>query len=177
MRRNGPWSRLAQACPEGCLIWDGWIERGQPCCTHKGERVLAQHLVWFEKHGHWPVPGVRLTCGNPLCMNIEHMELALTSHNGIRKLTEAQVADARRRYAAGEDTQASLAGEFAVSQSVIHYALTGRTFPHLPGAVKRKDRETVRNLNVRKAAVERERSKRSVGRTGAGQEGCHGAQG
>jgi hypothetical protein len=50
---------------------------------------------------------------------------------GIAKLTDAIVAECRRRHAAGE-TQVSLALEFGVSKSVMHHAIWGITWTHVP---------------------------------------------
>lgn len=58
--------------------------------------------------------------------------------HGFAKLTDAIVAECRRRHAAGE-TQLSLAREFGVNKSVMHHAIWGITWTHVtePVPVKR----------------------------------------
>lgn len=52
------------------------------------------------------------------------------------KLTEETVLAARRRYAAGGVTVQALADEYGVDQGVMSCALTGRTWKHVPDAVR-----------------------------------------
>lgn len=70
-----------------CMVWIGYLappdKRGyqwRPRLTilHHGKRMCfdARRLRWASVHG-WPPPGfvVRMTCGNPLCLNPDHMRL------------------------------------------------------------------------------------------------------
>lgn len=50
--------------------------------------------------------------------------------NGHAKLTEADVADIRRRYAAGGVSQQSLADEFHVGQTQISRIVSGKHWPN-----------------------------------------------
>jgi hypothetical protein len=50
------------------------------------------------------------------------------------KLTNEQVAEARRRYAAGERAKV-LAEEYGITRTAFHNMLTGKTWGYLPGAV------------------------------------------
>lgn len=51
-----------------------------------------------------------------------------------RKLTDAQAADIRRRYAAGLDSHRTLAAAFGVSHGTIQQILHGRTYRASAGA-------------------------------------------
>lgn len=70
-----------------------------------------------------------------------------TSNQGERhgnaKLTDAIVAECRRRHAAGE-SQLSLALEFGVSKSVMHHAIWGMTWTHVPEPIPAKRERAVK---------------------------------
>jgi len=58
------------------------------------------------------------------------------ARNGRARLTEKDVRAARRRAAAGERGE-DLAREFGVCRSALNYAVSGHTWAHVPGAVRR----------------------------------------
>lgn len=60
------------------------------------------------------------------------------SKSGMARLTEGTVAEARRRFSAGEATPAELATEYGVALGTMYSALTGKTWGHVPGAVPKR---------------------------------------
>lgn len=108
----------------------------------KDKVVLAHRVVWFIKHGRWPMPTARHRCDNTVCVNIDHLKegtaldnstdmvarhrSAHSERNANAKLTRAQVTTARKQYATGEFTQEQLAKPLGVSRSTISLATTKR---------------------------------------------------
>jgi hypothetical protein len=109
----------------------------------------AHRVMWSLVHGYEPSPDllVRHTCDNPPCVNPRHLVLGTSldnnrdmvsrgrgrypgyrgrgEANGNARLTQDQVAEIRRRYAAGGVRQVDLAAEFGVSQPMIGYIVRG----------------------------------------------------
>lgn len=128
----------------GCLEWQGarnrdgygrigWSEGGRK------EVWLVHRYVWTLQHG--PIPEgtvVMHSCDNPPC--VEHLALGSIADNNRdmrskdryskhrAKLTPGQVAEARRRHAAGGVTHEALATEYGVSRAAISLLLAGRTW-------------------------------------------------
>lgn len=105
----------------------------------KGAHVVS----WFLEKGEWPKQCLLHQCDNKLCTTIEHLnegthkqnakeaierglkvhKYGLDHHNG--KLSDKQVAEIRRRRAAGEKLK-PLAKEFKVSEALISQIATGK---------------------------------------------------
>jgi transposase-like protein len=68
----------------------------------------------------------------------EHRLARGESCNG--KLTDADVIEIRRRYAAETDSLNTLAEAFGVTQRAVSLAVTGETWAHLPGAMPTRSR-------------------------------------
>ncbi|WP_442923051.1 HNH endonuclease [Microbacterium sp. BR1] len=105
----------------------GWTSQPGPV-----KNLLAHRAAYIEWVG--PIPDgrviVRHRCDNPPCINPAHLVLGADSDNshdaldrlrvangeraGSAKLTDAQVAEIRTRYAAGGVSQRALAAEYGV---------------------------------------------------------------
>lgn len=60
--------------PSGCLVWTGTRSDSTPLVYVNGRRKAAHVVAWEAKHG--PLPkGHRVahTCGDPLCVAIDHL--------------------------------------------------------------------------------------------------------
>ena len=112
-------------------------------------RMLKAHRVAFRLvHGRWPEPHGLHGCDNPGCCNAvnpEHVHEGDHSANmreraqrqrwnqagqlnSRAKLTTAQIAEIRERYATSGITQTALAAEYEVSRQAIGFIVHERTY-------------------------------------------------
>jgi hypothetical protein len=133
----------------GCIEWTGSRARGYGHIKRAGKTVLTHRLAYELKHG--PIPeglDVCHTCDNPACCNTDHHYLDTHAGNmadmmakgrgnqpkgeahGKAKLTEADVAEIRRRLAAGEVPRV-IAADFNVDASTVCKIKTGKSWSHL----------------------------------------------
>jgi hypothetical protein len=125
----------------------------------RGVTALAPRVSWLLHYGVMPTAWVLHHCDNPPCVRIDHLflgdvqanaddmnakgrgvlpkrqpthaERARGERNGFAKLTPEQVAEIRRRYAAGGVSQQSLADEFGFGQSTISHIVLRETWAHV----------------------------------------------
>jgi hypothetical protein len=143
------WSKVAIAGPDECWEWTAsrtTFGYGQINIDHKPQR--AHRVAWELAHG--PIPDglcVLHSCDNPPCVNPAHLRIGTDAENivdmwsrerrtrsprlrgeahGRAKLTDAQVAAIRERFAAGE-SQSALGREYGVSQSQVHLIVRGES--------------------------------------------------
>ena len=121
------------------MIWD----------SNKGVERGAHVVAWELANGAEVPTGlvVRHTCDNPGCVNPGHLLPGTYAQNtadavergrmtrGERvhfsRLTEAQVLEMRRRYAAGTETLSTLGREFDVDPSTISLIIRRVTWKHV----------------------------------------------
>lgn len=149
------WPRVRKTAT--CWLWTGPVNRqtgyAQVSWTARYGRqrpVYVHRVAWELTNG--PIPAgqsVLHRCDVPLCVNPDHLFLGTQAANmadaaskqrlsvprhAARKLTDAQRADVRQRYAAGGVTMAALAQEFHCSS------------PHIWQIVHRRSVEFRRSL-------------------------------
>lgn len=139
--------------PSECWPWTGGIHKQGYGLFHNehGRKEIASK--WGYRHLIGQIPeGLQVchTCDNPPCQNPSHWFLGTHQDNaldmmakgrdrhvlpdnrgerhGMARLTAAQVADIRRRFAAGGVLQKDLAAEFGVRQQQISRIVNGKTW-------------------------------------------------
>jgi hypothetical protein len=134
------WCRVDRGNPDACWEWGGYRQRngvGYGVMMWKGRQLLVHRVAFFLAYGHWPNI-CRHRCDNPPCCNPAHLLDGTRKDNvrdavqrgfwGRAKLTEEDVREIRRRYAAGGVTQRALADEFGVKSETVGNAISGRTW-------------------------------------------------
>ena len=137
-----------------CHLWKGITKSGSNfglarICRKDGERchIAAQRFAYLLKHGKLdPRRRIVQTCGNPLCVNPEHLEevshfeqkrvLRKRQKQSPRnaKLNPAQILEIRRRYDA-EEKQRDIAADYGISPSQIGYIGKRKSWGHVPEVV------------------------------------------
>ena len=140
--------QCASAPPtDDCLRWPYRTNRdGYGLVEVDGVGRPAHRRVLIATTGHDPSDREAAhRCGTPSCLNPDHLYWATPAQNGAdkrvhgtgkgtrngrSKLSEADVDEIRRRYAAGE-TQVALAAVFPVNQSTISQIVRGAKWVHV----------------------------------------------
>lgn len=185
--------RIDRAGDNDCWVWTGARASQGYGHTHlNNEHVYAHRAAYEWAHGVGSAAGlvVRHQCDNPPCCNPAHLLIGTHADNyrdcaergrrnnvcGVHvntaKLSEANVLEARRLAADGWPI-ARIREIFPIKHGALTFAVTGRTWKHLPGAVtdlvkavppggekgrgRALDEAKVREIKARIAAGERGR--------------------
>lgn len=135
--------------PDECWEWTRSRNKNYGAIAVHGSRMRQAHVVAWELHHGRELPAgmvVRHACDNPPCTNPAHLELGTHADNvddkvsrgrqsigeshGIAKLTESDVAEIRRLYAAGGLRQKDIAEMFGVTQSNISHITRRKQWTH-----------------------------------------------
>ena len=144
------WSRVDQTGgPDACWPWTAArFDTGYGCVWADGKARKAHRVAWGLMNGEIP-EGVRILhrCDTPICCNPGHLFAGTSRDNtadmdakgrragSYRKLHPEAVADIRVSRRAGVTLQA-LADRYGCTAVAIHLAAVGKTWRHLPGAVR-----------------------------------------
>jgi hypothetical protein len=134
-----------------CWIWLGAIQKGDMqygLFKVKGVMMHAHRVSFIMAWG--PIPKgmlVRHTCDNPLCVKPDHLIPGTHKQNmedrnsrgrhahgarqGLAKLADENVLEARRLDATGKFRQKDLAEVYGVSQTTMGKALNGTQWSHV----------------------------------------------
>lgn len=141
-RRNDPPVRAIDytVAANGCWVWNWAVhQKGYAYVQWQGRSALAHRASYEMSKGPIP-PGMvlRHLCGNPSCVNPAHLKAGTLQENardmvgagvqGNQKLTPAEVAEIRRRYAAGGISRPELARQYRVKPATIEEVITHITF-------------------------------------------------
>lgn len=156
------WEKVDKGSPDDCWLWQGddngsgygkFYLDGKPAYAHRFSYEQAHGAI---SNGMF----VCHKCDNPRCVNPSHLFLGThddnmrdmaakerhfsktrpelyrvgEDHQGA-KLSEAQVREIRRRYAAGDTTHRQLAKEFGVEKSTVGRIVLGIIWRHVTDEV------------------------------------------
>lgn len=150
------WSYVRRGADSECWEWTGYKHRfgyGMISRVGSGHALLTAHRVSWE-FSNGPIQNglhVLHKCDNPPCCNPSHLFLGTHADNMAdahtkgrlsfpvmrgesnpkAKLTEEQVIDIRKRYAAGGITIRKLAAEYGVTFAPVQLILAGKTWRHV----------------------------------------------
>lgn len=146
------WSRIEKT-PD-CWLWTGSIQKSNGYGVinesgMKGRRWYAHRYSYTLHHGDIPAGMIVChRCDNPPCVNPAHLFLGDWKTNMVdaaskarmthgedchsAHLTEEKVKELRARWLSGGCTYKGLAREYGVYDQAIKYAITGRTWKHVP---------------------------------------------
>lgn len=142
------WKKVDRRGPDECWPWIAGLHRSGYGWfrDERGRAIYAQRWAFASEFGPIPQGGHILhRCDNPPCVNPAHLYLGTHAdnmrdlaergnismkgeHNPRARLTEVDIAEARRLYAEGGTSYASLARRFGVAKATIGHALSGRTW-------------------------------------------------
>lgn len=69
----------------GCMVWPGALNgNGVPCLGVSKVVMPVTRAVWFLHYGEVPTKSLQRTCGNRLCVNVDHMAPQTSWHDEDR---------------------------------------------------------------------------------------------
>lgn len=158
------WSKVAPPDERGCRLWRGWLlDRRDPKRCYgmfllRGREVRATRVMYTEVYGDPGSLDVLHHCDRPQCVEPAHLWAGTHHQNmadmvakgrqpqgerhGSAKLSDAQVADARRAYSAGQESKSSLARKYGVSAREMSGVVRGEIWQHLSGSVDHENEKS-----------------------------------
>lgn len=134
------WDKVDKSShPNDCWTWTAALDKDGYGIGYLHQRVMKAHRISYEL-SNGVSPGNKMvlhTCDNPSCVNPAHLLLGTALDNNtdrqrkdrsfhptgekhpMCRLTDAQVAEIRERYASGAITYKRLAEEYGVSKNHI----------------------------------------------------------
>lgn len=146
------WGKVVKGLSDECWKWNGaTVTQGRGVFRWNGRVILATRIVW--EITNRPVPEgqcVLHRCDVPWCCNPAHLFIGTHTDNMrdmISKHRNNQPKGERHRDAKLSDRDvleirkstlptSLIAQRFGVSKSAVSHARSGRTWKHLPGAVR-----------------------------------------
>jgi hypothetical protein len=133
------WSRVDKSGE--CWDWIGALTAdGYGNMSFMGKNQRTHRVAWFLEHGEWPTLQVLHKCDRPCCSRASHLFLGTHADNMLdmaskgrsyhRKLTPAQVREARSRCSAGE-THLAVAQSLGVKRESIRDIMSGKKWKWL----------------------------------------------
>ena len=143
--------KCVDVLPSGCRIWMGAVnEQGYGILTAWGRRYKAHRAAWEIFHGSAPESHVLHRCDVPSCVNPDHLfvgtqgdnmrDMAMKGRGGVSrptgetqgssKLTEGNVRDIRKLYAAGVK-QKEIASKFGIHRTNVSLIVLRKGWKHV----------------------------------------------
>ena len=156
LRSQSPNSFWTSAGPPGCWEWQGGrtANGGYGVSRYGGKFCRAHRKAWMLLNG--PIPEGMLVlhrCGNAACVRPDHLYVGSNRDNMIDrankdrqdkrtwKLSPADAAEIRLRYATGTVTQKDLGEVYGVSQHAVSSIVRGKSYrPDIPHRANRHQR-------------------------------------
>lgn len=138
----------------GCWVWNWSVQRKGYASVWIDGRGVKAHRVAYEL-ANGPIPEgmvIRHTCGNPSCVNAEHLRAGTLTENTRdmvaagnqchQKLTLDDAAEIRQLFAAGGISRREIARRYGVSSGAIALIVANKTFydPDYTPPTPRKNR-------------------------------------
>jgi len=129
--------------PEKCVQWPFSVKKrcNVPQASVNGTCKNIRRIAFEKFYGYSP-EYVTLTCGDPTCLNPDHMKAAnsrkelfkLTARFRRRKISNEAVMEIVVLLKSGKMTYKNIAGLYGITDSYIHDINHGLKFAHVTGA-------------------------------------------
>lgn len=136
------WEKVDRRTDDDCWLWTAGVDqRGygkfwDGTYRDTGRPRMVRAHQWAYRHFVGPTDGLSVMhrCGTPGCVNFLHCLVLGTKADNNRdraRVTEEQVIEMRRLYAAGGVVERELAAQFGISRQNVNAILARRTWQHV----------------------------------------------